>query len=146
MCIGRLTHSDCVPLSESVRFEMWLLDSDKTLGEMEAVKVIAIKWTSTSNPAAALEIIVGRPIGTIILLESTFIQALVYMVQCYVSPHSGTFWWGITALVGVATRRCEILSLLRSFDCAYSETAMRIHQRRSLMLTCEMYYTSTPYH
>jgi len=102
-----------VPLSESVRFKLWLLDKDQILGEIVAAKVTAVKWTSTSNPANGLEIISVRPIGRRILLEPTIMQTLVFMVQCHVRPHTGSFSWGLTALVGVATRRCETLRILR---------------------------------
>lgn len=70
MYIERLTYSHRLPLCGSVRFNLWLVVKDKLPGKMEAVKVTAVKRKSTSNLAATLEIISGRPIGRRSLLES----------------------------------------------------------------------------
>jgi len=83
--IERLTYPDSVPLDEDVRFELCSLDKDRISGEMEDAKIIAVKWPSTSNPAATREIISLRPIGRRIFLESTPMQA------CYI-------WWNATCL------------------------------------------------
>lgn len=63
----------------SVRFNVWLVVKDKLPGKMEAVSVTAVKWRSTSNQTATLEIMSGRAIGRRSLLESVHKWALVYI-------------------------------------------------------------------
>lgn len=81
---------------------MWLLVRDKTLGEMEAVKVIAVKWTSTSSAAAAPQIISGRPIGRRNFLYLHSFRPLYIWSNATFLPTQEAFGGGLTAPVGVS--------------------------------------------